>query len=76
MKSIVYILFMSCLGGCVGYSLQHVHGVVNGNQVHTQYGVLDGNVTYDGLTCFGSCPKANMEIISEPNNGSSGNSSK
>lgn len=59
----LFLLSMLCLAGCVGYSLQHVHGVVNGNQVHTQYGVLDGNVTYDGLTCFGSCPTANMELI-------------
>lgn len=64
MKHIALIIFLAFLSGCVGYRLSHVHGILDGNSISTPYGKLNGNVTYDALTCFGNCPAIdNLEVI-------------
>ncbi len=60
----IVLLFISVLfGGCAGYRLSHVHGNLDGNAISTPYGPLSGNIAYDAETCFGNCPKANMEVL-------------
>lgn len=63
MRNVAIILICACLGGCVGYRLSHIHGMLNSNAVTTPYGPLNGNIEYDAVTCFGQCPQAKMEII-------------
>lgn len=57
MRPLILILFMSILGGCVGYRISHVTGTIGGTNVQTPYGPAVGNFQYDATTCFGNCPK-------------------
>ena len=62
MKKLALLLLIP-LCGCVGYRLSHIHGMLNSNAVVTPYGPLNGNIEYDAVTCFGQCPTANLEVI-------------
>ena len=62
-KTMLLLCVLAALGGCVGYRLSTVHGVVNGNAISTPYGPLNGNLEYTATTCFGNCPQPFMESV-------------
>lgn len=75
MKEAFLIIAIVCLGGCVGYRISHVNGIISGTNIATPYGPANGNLQYDSTTCIGNCPKA-QEVLNATHTGPTINTAK